>query len=83
MISDFRMPITSVSAVQSIGGLCLNRSDSGFSCLYGLNHSESNLGLVLFFLGFWGLTHSSTAKQEEKQEEGGTSQPLQTFSLPS
>ena len=47
------------------------------------NQSGSNSWLVLFFLGFWGLTHSSTAKQEEKQEEGGTSQPLQTFSLTS
>jgi len=23
------------------GGLCLNRSDSGFSGLFGLNHSDS------------------------------------------
>ena len=33
--------ITNVSAVQSVGGLCLNRSDSGFSVLFGLNHSDS------------------------------------------
>jgi len=33
--------LTSVSAVQSVGGFCLNRSDSVFSGLYGLNHSDS------------------------------------------
>jgi hypothetical protein len=41
MKSDFRMPITNVSAVQSVGGFGLNRTDSGFSGLYGLNHSDS------------------------------------------
>ena len=35
------MPITSVSAGKLVGGLCLNRSDSEFSGLYGLNHSDS------------------------------------------
>jgi hypothetical protein len=31
-----KMLLTNVSAVQSVGGFCLNRSDSGFSGLYGL-----------------------------------------------
>ena len=35
------MPLTNVSAVQSVSGLCLNRSDSGLGGLYGLNHSDS------------------------------------------
>jgi len=33
--------LTNVSAVQSVGGFGLNRSDSGLVGLYGLNHSDS------------------------------------------